>query len=405
MSEDLDLKMTPVASLAARKASGAAAKVLQVVRVGVALLFGIGVMFSIIGLIGSVDDFGYINLLFALVIDMVSIPIAVFAIPSLLELFGVGMVNGIPDINLVAFIKGKEDPKFDRQKAIDGGWNLVRLAYRAFVHVLYFLNVLFVTQWLLGLANLGLAKYGIVVTWVVLFALGAREILWPSAKPVYKNITTTLLLAAFVIFLADLGIKNFTTRTQAAAKETLSTNTAKADDNDATTIKSTYGTKAAAGALDKDAIRALETKADGQAILPAVTQTFTKRVLGWNAPIAYTVPPNIAATLAPICGIPDGDYMLDLADNTPLIHGIKDASGSWSHERLDLKDWTRKSRSFPDDGYPTYGFYANGVRVGEKIHIEGGCIVPSFNLSHEVTELFRNGTYRMNPTSIGIVLR
>lgn len=311
-----------------------------------------------------------------------------------LSVFGFGsLTGGLPDLKIGEILKGNV-PNFEIKKFLGAGWDAIRVTAHQVAHVFFFLTVLFVVLGTFPISQPALVLPALVILtgfglWSALFAKGS---IW------YRRITIAILLVSggVIFFKMYEPQKSLTERVEAAQEQ----NRDKLVDDALKPIlrKAEGGYK-----LSKDEnelLQAAKEREESRSLAKKAETFLRGRV------IEYRVPSNIAPeNLKPICGIPNGEYILDLADNTPLRLKIRDESGIWSQQYIDLKDHTRISSSFPDDRYPTYGVYSNGIRVGGKLRVTNGCISQSFNLRHDVENWFRQGTYEVEPTTLKLLLK
>jgi hypothetical protein len=201
-----------------------------------------------------------------------------------------------------------------------------------------------------------------------------------------------------VMFLAGKALVGmYYEQTEAAkvAEEFLAQNEKQLDKNDAAYIakQGGFAEKAANGELTPEQERKLLFAANGQPIHKKAA-TFVESRLG-VIKVEYQVPSDIAPErLKPICGLPPGEYELEVSDGSRLgisqsgQPGVSTVALTGHAGQIARPDQLRRQ------DYRPYGFMLNGSGHGESVTIgKNGCALPSFNLTFEQEDLFRNGQW------------
>lgn len=314
-----------------------------------------------------------------------------------LSVFGLGsLANGLPDTKLGEILRnGVESlPNFELEKMLGAGWDAIKATVHQVAHVFFFLTVLFVVLGTFPISNPTLVLPAIVI----LAGIGIWAALFTKDHVWYGRITVGILvLSGVVVFFKMYDHASRVERIEEAraahqeqlVEEALTPMLRKAENG----IK-----------LTKEEVRILDAakKREESRSIAKRVETFI-----FGRTIEYRVPSDIAPeNLKPICGIPPGEYRLEVSDGSRLGIGQRGQPGVSTIALTGRADRIARTDQLRRQDYRPYGFMLNGSGHDEMVAVaEDGCLFPSFNLTFEQEGLFRNGQWLARNSTILFVLK
>ncbi len=314
-----------------------------------------------------------------------------------LSVFGIGsFTSGLPDIKLGEILRNGVGslPNFELEKIFGSGWDAIKATAHKVAHVFFLLAVVFVVLGTFPISDATL----VVPALVVLTGFGLWSALFAKGHVWYRNITIGILLIAggitfFKLYDPESKVERIE-EARAAHQEALI-------DEALTPVlrKAENGIK-----LTKEEVRILDAAKSLEESRSIITKV---KAFALGRVIEYRVPSNIAPeNLKPICGVPSGEYRLEVSDGSRLGIGQRDQPGTSTVALTGRADRIARSDQLRRQDYRPYGFMLNGSGHEETVAVaRDGCLLPSFNLTFEQEDLFRDRLWLVKHSTIRFVLK
>ncbi|MBP9751594.1 MAG: hypothetical protein KBD19_01905 [Candidatus Moranbacteria bacterium] len=309
-----------------------------------------------------------------------------------LSVFGIGsLTSGLPNFKTSDVLtKGFAGlPDFELKKFLGAGWAAIEATAHQVAHVFFFLTVLFVVLGTFPISDPTL----VLPALVVLTGFGFWSALFARGNTWYRRITFAILLVSGIMVFFKMYSTYTPSETEKVAETLLEQNATQLDRNDAAYIATQGGfaEKAKKGELTDEQKRQLAFAANSKPIHKRVV-SFVEERLG-VVTIEYKIPQNIADEKK-VCGIPPGEYRLEVSEGSRLGISQSGQPGTSTVALTGRADQIARNDQLRRQDYRPFGFMLNGSGHDEPVTIgKNGCATPSFNLTFEQEDLFRSGQW------------